>query len=481
MPENESPNQETSQGAADSTVTNIDRGRAPSGLVLQLVVPILIVAVGAAGYMTLIRAGEANKENETAPSPTTPLVETASVSLHSTGFEIKADGNVVPFREIEVATEVGGRVVFKSPSCRRGHFVKKNMVLLQVDRRDYDLEVERLTQERTQADENIAELDVEIANTRELVKLADEQVQLAGKDLKRLIDLVTRDAATDAQVDQGKVNELSSRNARLVLKHRISVLTARRNRLVAASALAATQLKRAMLDLSRCEIVAPIDGVIINDAVEQDSYVQKGTPLFVIEDTSAVEVLCGLRMEDLVWLGWNADSKPQQPTTNEPDGNRHTSKLPSRPVTISYDMGSQVFFWDGVLDRFDGLGLDQRTRTAPCRIVVKDPYGKCSPLDPGCSANTRRMPLMRGMYVSVQIKTPEVKPLLRIPENALRPGGVIWEIADGQLKLHKVEAVSANGSDVLVKTGSGLTSKSRVVVSPLVSAFSGMAVREAGE
>ena len=56
------------------------------------------------------------------------------------------------------------------------------------------------------------------------------------------------------------------------------------------------------------QITAPIDGVIVLEEVEEDSYVNKGTLLVAIEDTSAVEVKCSLRMDELYWLWCQAFS-----------------------------------------------------------------------------------------------------------------------------------------------------------------------------
>ena len=442
-----------------------------SSVVFQILIAAALLSTGGGVSVLLVQENKrSNAADVEIISDPLPLISTEIVVAHTTGFEVKADGNVIPHRDIQIATEVGGRVTYKNPNCRRGNQVKKGDVLLRIDRRDYELEVERLTQEETQAEVNIAELDIEIANTRELLGVADEQVMLRKRDMARLVDLTKREAVTDAQIDESRSNELTARNAQLSLKHRITVYATRKNRLKVAKQLVATQLKRAKLDLSRTEIVAPIDGVVIDDLVEQDSYVQKGTAIFVVEDTSAVEVLCGLRMEDLAWLRGEAP-------IGSPD-----QLFPQRPAVVQFRIGKDLFEWPARLDRFDGLGLDRQTRTAPCRIVVENPISSsrdCDPNDADCVQTRSGLPLLRGMYVSVKIETPDLQDLLRIPSDALRPGDVVWSVFDGKLQLHKIEAVRVIDDDVLIRSEDNLKAGSQVVVSPISGPYNGMVVQEA--
>ena len=48
-----------------------------------------------------------------------------------------------------------------------------------------------------------------------------------------------------------------------------------------------TMLERAQLDLGRTRISAPVSGVVVEEMVEAESFVSKGSPLVTIEDTSA--------------------------------------------------------------------------------------------------------------------------------------------------------------------------------------------------
>ena len=121
--------------------------------------------------------------------------------------------------------------------------------------------------------------------------------------------------------------------------------------------------------------------------VEEDSFAQPGTNLVTIEDTKQGEIRANLKMDDLLWVLGGFEQLDD--TTG--------STLPPLNVDVSYKFsGSRnlTIHWDGVLNRFDGRGLDATTRTVPVRIVVPNPeaegFGEIGSL-------------VRGMFVELAI------------------------------------------------------------------------------
>ena len=267
---------------------------------LRVGTPIALLLLGVAGFVALANRNQAPIRPQTPDLAT--LVETVAVEVHSGGIDFEVDGVVVPYREISVAAEVAGRVTFKAVNCRAGRFVVKGAPLVEIDRRQYALEVDLLGKQWEQAAVEIDELDVEAQGTASLIEVAEEDLELQQKQFERIESLVESGVTTDAQRDEEKRIVLAARNAVLTLRKELRMLNTRRRRLEKGRELAAAKLEQAKLDLSRTEVTAPIDGVIIRDDFEQDSYVQPGTSLFVIEDVSAVEVRSSLRMEELEWI-----------------------------------------------------------------------------------------------------------------------------------------------------------------------------------
>jgi len=153
--------------------------------------------------------------------------------------------------------------------------------------------------------------------------------------------------------------------------------------------------------------------------------------------------------------------------------------MPAVPATVIYELGGQRFTWNGRLTRYEGAGLDERTRTVACRVHVENPT------EVSLRASTEHstiglapQALLRGMYVTLEFHvTPRVA-LLRVPEAAVRPGDVLWLVRDGKLERHVVSVARVvNGYALIPATGSGLQAGDQVVTSPLATELSGQPVR----
>ncbi|NBU40372.1 MAG: hypothetical protein EBS51_06085 [Planctomycetia bacterium] len=238
------------------------------------VTPLVILAMGVAAFAMLGR--QAPPERRTAERPSAALVRTAEVAAETDGLTLRLDGTVVPLREVTLAAEVPGRVRHKAEACEAGRFVAQGTLLLEIDPRDYELDVARLERELTQARLSIEEVDEEIAQNATAGDLAGRQLDLARREVRRLDALKAGRIVTETEHDRAVRDELSATTSLTNLQGQARVLRKRRNRLEEAQALASTMLDKARLDLSRTRVVAPADGIVVEEHVEQDSFVSKG-------------------------------------------------------------------------------------------------------------------------------------------------------------------------------------------------------------
>lgn len=417
-------------------------------IIVNVVTPFVVIAIGVFGFLVL-KALRKPIPRE-APQPPLPLVRTTRVVRHQGGLELKTDGVVVPYREIQIAAEVDGRIVQKTPECQAGTYVSKGTLLLVIDKSEYEIELARLQEQLKQADASLAELDVEISNTERLLEIARQQFELQKQDFGRAERLYGSNAITQADFDAARKNLLLAEQELINLENLLRLKRSSRERLVAGRNQMEVALKKAELDLSRTEIRAPSDGVVISDLVEQDSYVRKGTVVFVFEDTSVAQVKCNLTTRQVAWLWALIHGKSEE---KQPGAAYHVPRL---PVSIEYDLDGQVFVWKGMLDGYEGLGVDDRTRMVPCRVLVDRPTA-VSTKTSGETANQslvnipRRPPaLVRGMYVTVRIQVDPGSIVLRIPERAVQPGGMVGRIRDGKLKMVPVELAEIVSDGALV-------------------------------
>ncbi len=101
---------------------------------LRILLPLVILALGVGAFMFLRTRGEVPVRP---PQQTrAPEVGTAPVAVHNEALTMEVDGQVVPYREINLSAEVTGRVVHKAEVCRAGRFVRQCVLLMRLPPRD---------------------------------------------------------------------------------------------------------------------------------------------------------------------------------------------------------------------------------------------------------------------------------------------------------------------------------------------------------
>src|SRR6056297_2533440 len=109
-------------------------------LLFNVAIPILLVLIGIA----IVRAFGVAEARPLPPPDTSPAAVLESLpetrverirSLQETGrqLELVIDGNVVPYREANLSSEVAGRVIYKSPASEAGSSVTAGEVLMRID------------------------------------------------------------------------------------------------------------------------------------------------------------------------------------------------------------------------------------------------------------------------------------------------------------------------------------------------------------
>jgi multidrug efflux pump subunit AcrA (membrane-fusion protein) len=472
--------------------------------IVRVVAPLAVLWLGWMGFQAIAQ----RPEQETRPPDADhgQLVETIAVETADDGLVVDVDGLVVPYREISLAAEVAGRVTFKDDRCRTGWYVERGTKLLEIDTEVYEIQRDAARAELEQASINLDEVrTVERPNLTGLQELATRKQEIARDDLARVRKLNADGLATPATVEAREQASLQIDNEVTTLANQLRMLGTKELRLEQAVEVATARLKSAERDLRRATVTAPVSGVVVQDSVELDGFVPLGSPLVVIEDTSKVEVRCNLTLDEMGWL-WRDERAgssgfetatvddegsvppidPRAPPENA-DGSRAAYKLPPIPVTVSFDLAGRHYEWQGRFARFDGIGLDEKTRTIPVRIEVPNP--RTFEVD-GSTAEVESGPraLLRGMYVGVRANVRPTTTLLRVPERAVKPGGDVWRFTPGESQAEKSVAGTLDvlpidiawreaGLVYVVATSSPLAAGDRLVVTPMTSPAPGTKLR----
>jgi multidrug efflux pump subunit AcrA (membrane-fusion protein) len=440
----------------------------------RLAVPLAILAAGIGGFMVFGQRPRLARRPDSGPQ--IPIVKTDRVESFERAIILEVEGVAVPFRQVTLSAEVAGRITQKDPKCRAGSYVEQDDFLVQIDPTDYDLEVRRLQIELQQADEDIQAVQIDITSAESLIELASESLVLQQRELARRKVLYKKKAVSESELDEGQRLELSSRHSLQSLQNQAASLRQRRRTLDAARELVNVNLERAQVDVRRTRVVSPVVGTIVEDLVEQDSYVAKGDPLVRLNETSRMEIQCSLSVDQIYWLWLQAGILSPDETASP----QSLLELPQTPVTVAFAFDGIECQWDGVLSRYEGDGLDRKTRMVPCRVRIDQPTHVRTHADSPRKAGISLPALFSGMYVTVRIPVQPSVPLLSMPPAALRPGGQVWVLRDGKLWIELVDRARIEENRVLVRPSmaAGLTIGDQVITSPLPHVVRGMSVAQ---
>jgi multidrug efflux pump subunit AcrA (membrane-fusion protein) len=445
--------------------------------ILRALIPIAIIVAASVNYYINSSAPPPKMEAAAAEAATPVVVATAKPFTGE--IEIKVEGVAAPYRRLNLAAEVAGRIKFKAPVFEEGNFVTAGTVLAEIDPVDYEIAVRRIKEELKQANNALEEWKTDRENVLKQIDLAKQDVDLANREVLRLKKLVDQDAIADSELDKALRTEVAANTAMLQFSNQLRALDTREARAISARDMSQTMLERAERDLARTKLVAPCNGTVIAESVEQDGYVKDGTTIAVFNDTSASEIACNLELDDLFWI-WGTRNAVEIKQRAAIDPSAYY-EFPNTKVTVEFPFQGLVASWEGELTRFAGTGIDPKTRTIPCRVHVSAPSkGSLKSVTGVEPEGIVSPPLTTGMFVTVKARATPHTPLLELPAAAVRSGDVTWIMRDGKLHVQNVQvARRLPDQRVLVyATESGLKAEDRVVVTPMAMVREGMALTE---
>lgn len=444
---------------------------------IRAAVPIVIIGLASAGFY-IFGSPTPPKMEEAKGEIATP-VKVATAKPFTGEIEITVEGVAAPYRRLNLAGEVAGRVKFKAPIFEEGNFVAAGTVLAEIDPIDYEIAVRRIKEELRQATNALEEWKIDRENVLKQIDLAKQDLELTQREVERLRGLRKRDAIADTDIDKALRAEVAAQTAQLQFTNQLRTLDAREQRAISVRDLQLTMLERAERDLARTKIIAPCNGTIIAESVEQDGYVQEGATIAIFNDTSASEIACNLELDDLFWIwGTRNAADVKQRSAVDPSA---FYEFPNTKVTVEFPFQGLVAVWEGELTRFAGTGIDPKTRTIPCRAHVLAPSKSVLKSVNGVTPEGMvAPPLTTGMFVTVRARVKPHAALLELPAEAVRSGNVAWVLRDDKLHIQSVQvARRLPDQRVLVYVSEdGLKPEDRVVTTPMAMVREGMPLTE---
>ncbi len=355
---------------------------------IQFGISVVLIAMGVVGFLVLT-ASKPEMKKRKPPAPV-PMVRTIKTNSGPQTVYIKGEGTVRPLREINLVSEVGGKVVGASPALVNGGVFKEGDTLLQIDPVDYELAV------------TLARAKVKEAESR--LELAEEEALAAVEEWRLLYpDSSSEDSKPSALV--AKEPQLAAAQARLEADK--------------------ADLRKALLHLERTKLKAPFAGRVGEENVDVGQYVSPGQTLGSLYSTEAAEIVVPLEGGDLFWF--------DVPAFTSTDGR-------GAPAVIRASLAGRELSWPGKVVRTEGR-LDERTRMIHVVVRVDKPYA-------------RKPPLVFGLFVTVEIEGRNLHNCTVIPRGALHQGNVVWVLdQESRLRFRKVEVARVQGDEVVVTKG----------------------------
>ncbi len=397
-----------------------------SKLIGYLAAVAIIVGAGALAVYLVSLAPQPERSEQ---PPQIPFVQSARVIAGVGAIPVHGAGTVRPSAEIEITTQVSGRVDWMSPSFHSGGRVKAGETIFRIEQADY---LYRLR-------EAVADLE-----DRKVALLeAEEQATVARTEYEQY---------SGRQLESGSSVNLA---APLVLKE--PQLKAAQAALKREEA----RVAQAKLALSRTRVKAPFDGYVREESVDIGQFLIVGQPVGRLFASDAVEVVVPLSdantaMIPGLWALQAGDSNPRV------------------PARVKARYGDASYVWDGYVDRAEA-SLDKQTRTTDVIVRVPNPFSAGTLLD-GPGNRDRTPPLLIGKFVEVEIRGLVPESYFRVPRSALQPGNEVWVARNDQRVSIVPVHILQRGDDEVFVTGA-LEEGQAVVIGGIQFATEGMKVR----
>lgn len=276
--------------------------------------PVIVAIVTALIVSALVRTAPEPEVGEAVTNRIGVYVERATRT--GARAEVRAFGEVRPRVQIDVVSEVSGRITSVSPDFVEGGSLSAGEALITIEDRDYVLAV------------------------------AEAQARLAARRFELEQALANADVAGKQLAGESNVSDLALKKPQIAQAQ-------------ASVNAAELSLQRAESALERTEISLPFDARITSTMVDEGQYVGMGRTIASIFSTDVAEVRLPLTDRDIAALGVpiGFEAEPEK----------------GLAVELAANVAGAMRRWQGQLIRLDA-SLDPRTRSTFGTVEVLDPF-----------------------------------------------------------------------------------------------------------
>ncbi len=355
---------------------------------MRIIIIVLIIAVGVSIAVFLKKT--APQAHKVAPVKRAYLVQIQTAAETQAQVSIPCFGQVVAARSVSLQSQVNGQVIALNPQFDIGTRLTAGSELVQIEPRDYQLEVAR-----QQATVKKASAALEIEMGQQDIAQQEWQIYQAGAASAAPSALALR----QPYLQQAQAELLASKAA----------------------------LEQAQLSLQRTTISAPFDCLVLSKSVDIGTQLSSQATLASVVATDVFWVEVSVALDQLAWLAI--------PDINSTSGTQASVRLQGRDQQRT-----------GQVIRLLG-DLASGSRMARLLVAIPDPLDLHRPLD-------QRQPLLLGDRVEVTLHGKQLDKVISIPRAAVHNGNQIWiASADNTLSVRPVHMVWKDRQLVFIDQG----------------------------
>ena len=375
--------------------------------------------------------------------------------------EIIGYGTVKPDLDLLAKAEVTGRVTYIHPLLKKGEIFEKNTLLIQIDDKDYQLQLKQAEADLIATEANLAEMKINIENNKLELSLAKEKLKVREKEYARLTKLRKSGSVSQSSLEKEHQNLLQQKQEMQQLTNKQTTLPSQLEVVKAKIEISKANLQKSIRDLERTNITIPFEGRISQVNTELNQFVATGTQLFEAFGIHKIIVNAQFPIEQFRLFSKSFGSKLQQ--KNQAETPNMSNLLKSLDLTANIEVaGGNFETWSANVERFSN-DLDPQSRTVGVIVSVIGSYNQISP--------GHRPPLLEGMYMKVKLRGVPIK-AVAFPRFALHENQVYTITTDNKLKRVDLKEIQYQGN--LVLANATLKAADRVITSDIFPAVDGM-------
>ena len=255
-----------------------------------LTITLIVIGICVAVYFFIIKNGAQSEQAETAKEAAeatekvaeTPIpVKVDTARIGELIISLKSPGEAVTNRMVTVKSEVSG--IVRKLNVEEGQHVKEGDLLLELDDRQFRLELERAQADRlSKLSELLLEKQFEGADMA-LEQSEMDIIQKAKKEYERIQELYAKGMISENEFED------AYRQYELAL-----IQSGEKKDEIRSASKGLTQaeiaVKTAQMNLEKTRIIAPFSGIVTDIQISPQEHITNGRDLFVLVNISRIQV-----------------------------------------------------------------------------------------------------------------------------------------------------------------------------------------------